>query len=56
MITKILENDITEYCIVDDDSDMLSHQKFVLVESRIGLNYETAHEIKRILNNEKQDQ
>lgn len=40
------------YCIVDDDSDMLPHQPFVNTKGRIGLNYETAHEIINILNDE----
>ena len=38
------------YCIVDDDNDMLAHQKFVRTEGKIGLDYKTAHSIVAFLN------
>lgn len=46
------ENNWDRYCIVDDDSDMLSHQMEHLVntDSRIGLNLDTADKIIKILN------
>jgi hypothetical protein len=48
----IYEFDEIEYCIVDDDSDMLDFQKefFVRTEYNNGYTWETHHEIARILN------
>lgn len=39
-----------KYCIVDDDSDMLSHQKFIQTDTGIGLDKKTAQSIVAILN------
>lgn len=44
-------NDIETYCIVDDDSDMLSHQNFVKVDGKFGLEYISSNKIINILNN-----
>ncbi len=48
-----LDNNLVQnYCIVDDDSDMLPSQKehFVQTQNRFGLTKETAFEIIKILN------
>lgn len=44
--------DVSNYCIVDDDNDMLSTQleNFVQINSKVGLTEEDCEEIKRILN------
>lgn len=42
---------IKQYCIVDDEADMLPGQKFVKTSGRIGLNYEVSKSIINILNN-----
>lgn len=42
-------NDVDNYCIVDDESDMLPGQNFVKTSGRIGLNYETAKSIVNLL-------
>jgi len=44
--------DVSNYCIVDDDNDMLSTQleNFVQVNSEVGLTEEDCEKIKRILN------
>lgn len=38
------------YCIVDDEIDMLSHQNFIRTDSEYGLNRRTALDIVKILN------
>lgn len=44
--------DVSNYCIIDDDNDMLSTQleNFVQINSEVGLTEEDCEEIKRILN------
>ena len=50
------EQALESYCIIDDDSDMLSMQKpyFVKTDSDIGLNYKAAHQAIAILNSTNQ--
>ena len=38
------------YCIIDDDSDMLSHQSFVQTDHISGLTFKKAKEVIKILN------
>ena len=46
------QNEVDTYCIIDDDSDMLSEQMkcFVKLNSFIGLHREAVNEVKIILN------
>lgn len=46
-------NKVDNYCILDDDSDMLSHQHFVKTDSLIGLNRETAFKVIKHFNKEE---
>lgn len=43
-------NNIKTYCIVDDDDDMLPHQKFVKTNSMYGIDGNVANKIVNILN------
>lgn len=53
-IQEWLDNNLVEsYCIVDDEDDMLSSQKFVRTDQSIGLNRKTSNEIIQILNSKE---
>ena len=51
-IQEWLDNhpEVTDYVILDDDSDMLSHQKFVKCGNHYGITYEVMMEAISILN------
>ena len=43
-------NNPTNYCIIDDDKDMLPGQNFVRTDAKIGLTYEVSNSVMSILN------
>lgn len=49
-IPQVLNKEITRYCILDDDSDMLPHQKHFKTSWQVGLTDEIAKQVIEYLN------